>query len=169
MRPILSVPAFVLCAALCGACDVQPAGPATHDHDHAAPAAGDHGGLHQHTAPHGGSLVVLADEAINLELLVDAGTGAMTAWVLDGECENPVRIAQEAIELTLTLGGSAVAVRLDAVENALTGEKKGDTSQFAGAHDGLRGAGRFSGVVRSVKVGPRAFQGVKFEYAGGHR
>ena len=33
------------------------------------------------------------------------------------------------------------------------------------AHEALRGVGDFSGVIRSVRVGPRAFQNVKFRYA----
>ncbi|MCE9638229.1 MAG: hypothetical protein K8T90_21205 [Planctomycetes bacterium] len=169
MRPSFAFAlVFAAASAVVVGCD-GPGPGAEAGHDHAAATGSESSGLHQHKAPHGGSLVVLQDEALNLELLVDTATGALSAWVLDGECENPVRIAQETIELTLNLNGSAVAVRLDAVENALTGEKKGDTSQFAGANDGLRGVGRFTGVVRSVKVGPRAFQGVKFDYAGAHR
>jgi hypothetical protein len=107
----------------------------------------------------------LEHEALNVELLVDPKEGTLDLWVLDGHCEDVVRIAQEAVELTLVLGGTAVAVRLDAVENALTGEKKGDTSQFRGSHEGLRGAGDFDGTLRSIRVGPRSFADVKFRYA----
>jgi len=151
-------------ALLLSACDVQERVRQA-ERDALGPTAGEPSGGHRHEAPHGGALVELEHEALNLELLVDPSTGTMTAWVLDGHCENAVRIPQEAIELTLVLGGTAAAVRLDAVENPLTGEKKGDTSQFRGAHDGLRGAGEFAGTVRSVKVGPRAFESVKFRYA----
>jgi hypothetical protein len=151
-------------AAAVAACDVQSSS-APGAGVHAGPGSGEPAATHHHVAPHGGSLVELEHEALNLELLVDPSTGTMTAWVLDGECENAIRIPQETIDLTLALSGTAVAVRLDAVENPLTGEKKGDTSQFRGAHDGLRGAGEFDGAVRSVKVGPRAFGNVKFRYA----
>lgn len=169
MRPparIAALSALLLAALAAGACDGQGSGGAPTSSrplldEQEKPA----GRLHVHKAPHGGTLVVLADEALNLELLADPATGALTAWVLDGEAENPVRITQDAIDLTLTVGGTAQAVRLDAVANALTGETQGDTSQFAGRSDSLRGAGAFSGVVRSVTVGTRAFQSVPFHYA----
>lgn len=143
--------------------------PGVHDdhagHDHGVRDTGAEPAAHQHAAPHGGTLVALEAEVFNVELLLDPATGTLTAWTLDGHCEHPVRIVQDAIELTLDLSGTAVAVRLDAVANPLTGETKGDTSEFRGSHDGLRGAGDFSGTIRSVRVGPRAFQDVKFRYA----
>lgn len=153
-----------LLAALAAGCD--PGGSAAHDHAHEDHAAHEeHAEAHVHTAPHGGTLVELEHEALNLELLVDPSAGTLTAWVLDGHCENPVRVTQEAIEVTAVLGGTATAIRLEAVANALTGETKGDTSEFRGAHDGLRGAGEFDGTLRSLQVGPRAFTSVKFRYA----
>lgn len=130
-----------------------------HDHDH------DQGRAHVHAAPHGGSLIVLEEEVLNAELLVDASTGAVSLWVLDGHCESPVRVTQKEVALTVNVGGTARTVRLDAVADALTGETVGDTSQFAATDDELRGVASFSGTIQSLSVGGRSFQSVKFEYA----
>ena len=159
--------AAALTFAACG--ESGPANTPTSSRQFRQGDASPEGHAHVHHAPHGGTLVVLADEALNVELLVDVATGGLTAWVLDGEAENPVRIAQESIELTLDIGGTAQSIRLDAVANDLTGEKKGDTSQFAGRSDSLRGVGAFSGTLGNVTVGTRAFQSVTFRYAGQHR
>ena len=47
---------------------------------------------HEHTAPHGGTLVALGEEFGHLELLLNKETGELTAYVLDGEAEKPVRL-----------------------------------------------------------------------------
>src|SRR5881628_3178191 len=113
--------AAILCLALAGCgekSDVlsgdSPSGPAP---------------VHEHHAPHGGALQVLGEEAAHVELSLDTKTGKLTAWVLDGEAERPVRIAQPSLHLTLTDIGT---VDLAAVANPLTGETAGDTSQFEG-------------------------------------
>ena len=49
---------------------------------------------HEHHAPHHGALEVLGDEFAHVELVLDEKTGRLTAYVLDGEAENP-RALQE--------------------------------------------------------------------------
>jgi hypothetical protein len=162
-RPETFAAAAALAAALAVAgCDAGAHEHAGHGHDE-----GEHGDEsgHVHVAPHGGTLVVLEEEALHVELVLDPTDGTLTAFLLDGHCENPVRVAQDAIELTVTVGGTAEALRLAAVANELTGETVGDTSQFAGRSDSLRGAGEVPGTLRQVKVGARAFQGVPFRVA----
>src|SRR5262249_41345089 len=107
-------------------------------------------------APHGGALVELGDEAAHVELVLDAATGKLTAYVLDGEAENPVRIAQESLRFSLSDGD----VELKAVANPLTGERVGDTSQFEGTSDKLKGAKSFRGVLTTITA-----RGVKFDAA----
>jgi len=166
MIEVIRTVLLLTAAAALAACDVHDGvGDAdTHAaHDHATPHE------HVHVAPHGGTLVVLQQEVLNAELLLDATTGTLTLWVLDGECENPVRVKQLEVELTVTVGGTAHAVRLDAVGDALTGETPGDTSEFVAQSDVLRGASDFEGSIRSLTVGSRAFQSVGFRYAGAAR
>jgi hypothetical protein len=155
------LPALLVAAALA----VAGCGDAGHDHDHdhdAAPAATGH----RHAAPRGGTLVEISHEAVNVEFLLDPATGTLTAWILDGCAEKPVRVVQETIPLQVVADGTAFRLDLAARASELTGETKGDTSEFAGQHDGLRGAATFRGLIERLDVAGRSYQGVKFQYAG---
>lgn len=165
MRRAFGLPvAFALAAALTlGGCDGHSAAEPGHDHDHEHDHAGE-AGEHHHVAPHGGTLVELQHEGANVELVLDATTGTLTAYVLDGCCEKPVRITQDAIAMQVVAGGTAFRLDLAAQAREMTGEKKGDTSEFAGQHDRLRGASAFKGVIERIDVAGRSFQSVKFEY-----
>jgi hypothetical protein len=121
-----------------------------------APTASSH--THHHTAPRGGTLVELGDEFAHLEFVFDAGAGRLTAYVLDGEAERGVRIAQDAIVLRLDATGEAI--RLEPVAGVLTGETVGDTSQFEAVSPALAGARQIVGVVEAVTVRGQAFQNV---------
>ena len=59
------------------------------------PAPEPEGG-HEHVAPHGGALVELGEELAHLELVHDPTTGTLTAYVLDGEAEQAVRVSASA-------------------------------------------------------------------------
>ncbi len=115
---------------------------------------GGPGGHHEHLAPHGGALQVLGEEFAHVELVFDPKSGRLTAFVLDGEAESPVRVAHPSIDLTV--GGEKIELR--AVASPLTGETVGDTSQFEGASERLRGATQFDGVLRTITA-----RGVKFD------
>lgn len=127
-----------------------------------APAPEAEGG-HEHVAPHGGALVELGEEFAHIELVHDAASGALTAYVLDGEAEQAVRVTLPALELDITpAGGAATTVSLAAKANALTGESVGDSSQFVATVAALKGVTRFTGVVRQVTVRGQAFSTVAF-------
>ena len=126
--------------------------------------------VHEHHAPHGGALVELGEgEFAHLELLLDPAQGLLTAYSLDGEAENPIRLKQD--KLVLKLGGLPGAkeqsLALTAQPNGLTGETVGDTSEFAGRSDALRGAAVFTGSVQSVTTKGQRFDNVAFSYPKG--
>lgn len=124
---------------------------------------------HEHTAPHGGTLVVLGKEFAHVELVLDKATGKLTGYVLDGEAENPVRLAQKAIELKLSMDASQKsALQLMGVANTLTGETEGDTSQFAGQSDALKGATKFQVEIASITVKGKKFTNVAFGFPEGN-
>ena len=130
---------------------------------------------HEHSAPHGGTLVVLGDEFAHIELVLDQGTGELTAYVLDGEAESPVRLEQENIEIRIAVpdtGGnepaSKLPLKLNAVYNILTGEKKGNTSEFAARSDSLKGLKQFGAVITAITVKGREFQEVEFGFPEGN-
>jgi hypothetical protein len=128
--------------------------------------------VHEHHAPHGGTLVELGEEFAHLELVLNAQTGTLTAYVLDGEAEQSVRIVQPQIEISVRLPGSGsakvLALTLPAAANPLTGETVGQSSQFQTQSDALKGARRFSGTVKSVSARGGSFENVAFRFPEGN-
>jgi hypothetical protein len=135
-----------------------------------APQAADSGTphKHQHHPPHGGTPVVLGDEAYHVELVLDASSGTLQAFVLDGEMEDFIRSAVPSIEIVATVGGSPRTLVLAAVPNPATGETVGDTSEFEGRADWLRATPEFDGVLRSVAIRGTTFTDVKFNFPKGN-
>ena len=125
---------------------------------------------HEHTAPHGGTLVVLGDEFAHVEFVLEKSTGKLTGYVLDGEAEKPIRLSQETIELKINRlnAGQTLPLQLTAVENILTGETRGDTSQFAAQSDELLSATEFHAEIVSVAVKGQTFTDVDFKFPEGN-
>lgn len=122
---------------------------------------------HEHHAPHGGSLVELGEgEFAHLELLLDPVTGELTGYSLDGEAENPIRLKQPQIDLLLrgVKGPGEFTLPLAARANSLTGETVGDTSEFSGRSDLLKGATRFTGRILTISTKGSKFDAVEFEF-----
>lgn len=127
-------------------------------HDHAKKSAHS---AHVHVAPHGGTLVEIGDHAYNVEFLRDATTGKLTAWILDAQAENFIRLKAPALELVAMPGGKFTPLTLAAVANPATNEKVGDTSQFEVQADWLKTAGSFSGIF-SVEINGTKYEQVAY-------
>ncbi len=132
----------------------------------------NHGHGHAHAAPHGGTLVVLGDHGGHLELVLDPKEGRLTGYVLDAHAENPVRIAQESITLKIAGRGkersTSFTLTLAAVGSELTGEKKGDTSEFSGKAGQLKKLKRFQGLLSDVNLRGQKFKRVSFNFPEGN-
>jgi hypothetical protein len=134
--------------------------------------------VHEHKPPHGGALVELGDEAAHVEFLLDSKRGELTAYVLDGEAENPVRLAQREIvvrfsALNRPTGETSVIadgqeLHLTAVTNVLTGEIESDSSQFAASSDALKGVSGFRGTLTALTIRGATFAPVSFRYPEGN-
>ena len=135
---------------------------AGHDHSAAAPAK------HEHKAPHGGTPVVLGAETYHLELVRDAATGTLTAYVLDGEMENFIRVKGAAIEIVAKIGSGTQTLALQAVANPATGETVGDTSQFEARADWLKSTATFDATLTSLEIKGTAFSAVAFNFPKGN-
>jgi hypothetical protein len=112
--------------------------------------------------------VVLGDEAYHIELVLDAPSGTLQAYVLDGEMENFIRSAEPSIEIEATVDGTARTLVLAAVPNSATGETVGDTSLYQVQADWLRTAREFDGVLRRITLRGTTFTGVKFNFPRGN-
>ena len=117
-------------------------------------------GGHSHTAPHGGTLVEVGEHDYNVELVRDAATGKLTAYVLDGHAENFIRITAPAIQLVAFTGGEKRPLSLRAVANPATGETVGDTSQFEAQADWLKSTSEFPGEIPALEIRGTRFQKV---------
>lgn len=156
------------CLGFAFACQATP--PDTRPQPAVQAENGDHDEGHEHTAPHGGSLVELGEEFAHLELVLDSATGTLTAYALDGEAEQPVRIAAGSLALTVTPNDAIEShqVTLQAIDNPLTGERVGDTSQFRAIVAVLAGQSRFRGHLVAIQLRGRQFSNVAFEFPAGH-
>lgn len=165
----------VLTLGLLVGCDRTPANqpaatsrPAAHSHedDHAGHS---HEHTHAHHAPHGGALVVLGEEVAHVEFLLDSGTGLLTCYILDEEAQGALRIKDEVIRLRVTTspGGPEIALELTAVENRLTGETRGNTSEFRVTDERLRGLSAFDAEIARLTIRGREFSAIRFAYPKG--
>ncbi len=125
---------------------------------------------HEHHPPHKGTLVEFGEEFAHLELVIDAATGKVSGYVLDGEAEKAVRVAQKEIEIKVPKSDKteAFTVTLKGQTVVLSGEKEGDTSEFAGESEKLKGLKDFDGVVSAITVKGKEFKDVKFNFPKGN-
>jgi hypothetical protein len=132
------------------------------------PAADAKPAKHEHHPPHGGTPVVLGVEIYHLEFVLDPASGQLSAYVLDGEMENFIRIAAPSFEVVATVGGTKQTLFLSAVANYATGEKTGDTSLFATSADWLKTTKSFDAVITQIEIRGTTFSGVEFNFPKGN-
>ena len=123
---------------------------------------------HEHHPPHGGTPVVLGDEVYHVELVRDAATGKLQAFVFDGELENFIRSSVPSFEIDATVNGAPQTLVLKAVPNPATGETVGDTSLFETQADWLKTADNFDAVLKSITIRGTTFSDVKFNFPKGN-
>jgi hypothetical protein len=117
-------------------------------------------------APHHGTLVKLGKDFAQVECVLDAAQGVLTVYVMDAEEGNPIRLVQDAIRVNGNAEGRPFTVKLDAMANPATGEKKWDTSEFQGRSKDLVGLSKFEGKVFFIRVKGMNFRNVRFQYSG---
>lgn len=147
------------------------------DHAHEGEEAGheghDHGDEkdegHHHAAPHDGTLVVFGEEFAHVEILLDAKSGRLDLYVLDGSAEAGVRLKHESLALSVDPGAEgAMELSLAALESVGTGETVGDSSHFSITDERLKGLDHFQAVLRSISIKGQTFSDVTFKYPEGN-
>lgn len=162
MRPFRFITIATLClsgVAFTTSCGKKPETSTT--------AAG-HSAPHEHVAPNGGTPVVLGDEASHLELVLDAKTGTLKAFVLDGEMEDFIRLNTPSFEVVATVRGEKQVLVFQAVADPATGEKIGDTSLFEASAEWLKTVREFDAVLTTVTIRGTTFAGVHFNFPRGN-
>jgi len=132
-----------------------------HRHD---PAGHSH---HEHKPPHGGTPVELGHHQYHLEFVHEPTTGALKAYVMDGELEFFVRIPAETFEVAAQVAGTAELLTFRAVANNATGETVGNTSQFEAQADWLRTQTNFDATLKVITIKSSTFTNVTFNFPKG--
>ena len=132
-------------------------------HDH-----GEKAHHHHHDPPNGGTGLTLGDEDAHIELLRDAATGKMKAWILAPHMSGYTRIKQETLEITAKVGGEEKTLTFKAVANSATGETVGNTSLFEAEADWLKTTDTFDGTLKQVDIKGKIFSGVAFNFPKGN-
>ena len=123
---------------------------------------------HEHKPPHGGTPVVLGDEAYHVELVLDAASGNLQAYVLDGEMEGFIRLPAPSVEFEMRVNGVPQILVLRAVANPATGETISDTAMFEAQAEWLKTAREFDGTLQSITIHGTTFTEVKFNFPKGN-
>lgn len=123
---------------------------------------------HEHVAPHGGTAVVLGNEACHLEFVLDRTLGKLTAYVMDGEMENYLRISAHSFTIIAKVNGELRELSFTATENTATGEKIGDTACFEAVAEWLKTAAAFDAVLTQLEIRGVAFTDVSFNFPRGN-
>jgi hypothetical protein len=123
---------------------------------------------HEHKPPHGGTPVVLGHEEYHVELVLEAATGTMQAYVMNGELEEFVRVSAPSFEVAAQRAGGEETLVFKAVPNRATGETVGDTSFFTAQAEWLKTAKTFDAVLKELKVQGSVYQNVAFNFPKGN-
>jgi len=128
------------------------------DHGHAAEKG------HNHAAPYGGALVELGDHEFQVNLLLDAESGKLEAYLFDGHAEHAVPSAMTSLTVRATVDGKSVTIVLQPVANPYADDEQGKSSKFAGQSDALKKLEEFEGELESVTIAGKTFEAVAFHY-----
>ena len=123
------------------------------------PAAEEHEEGHAaHDPQYGGTLIELGAHEANIEIVLDAEAGKLTAYLWDAHVTGPARSDMKSIEVTCGQG----TFQLLPVANELTGETVGDTSKFEVTDEKLRGAKEVEGTIASLELMGLSFTETEF-------
>jgi hypothetical protein len=123
-------------------------------------------GLHKDQPPHGGTPVALGDN-YNIEFVLDAASGTLSAYILDDEMEEFVRSGMPSFALTAKIGGAEQTLVFKPVANPATGETVGDTALFTAQAGWLKTTKAFGAVIKSVTLDGTTFTNVAFNFPKG--
>jgi hypothetical protein len=138
-------------------------------HDHAK--EGGHAHHHAEHGPHKGTLVVLSGHKNHLELVLDAATGKLTGYILDDDAHDAVAIKQGELVLGVALPGKEkddLPEPFEVTLSAVKPSEAGESSEFAGESEKLKGVKEFNAVLTSIKVGEKEEKDVKFNFPKGN-
>ena len=109
--------------------------------------------------------MVLGEEFGHLELLLNKETGELTAYILDGEAEKPIRLP--GTPLAIQIDGKE-SLTLNPVADELTGETEADSATYRGTAEALKNRNSFDGILSKIEMKGQAFENVTFKFPKGN-
>lgn len=121
-----------------------------------------------HPLIEGGSLIELGDHEANLEVHLNAETGELVIYLVDGHATDYVRSSQVSLLVTVEPAeGEAYTLTLPQVASTLSGEKVGDSSKYQLQDDRLKGATDLHGKVASVAMLGTTYSDIEIAWPAG--
>lgn len=130
------------------------AGRNEHDHGH------DHDHGHHHHAPHHGSLTMLGEHLAQIELVVDAESGKVEAYILDGDAEQALTVDHADLELVISLPDATEPLTLKLAPADAAKQQDG----FVAQDDKLKGVKAFKATLTSLKIKDQTHDKVAVEF-----
>jgi predicted small lipoprotein YifL len=155
-----SMSALAALALLTGCGDSAPSGHPSSAHPHSHD---------DHAPPHGGTPVLIADDEYHLELVLDASSAKMQAYVLDGHLEDYVAVTETNFLIRAMIGNREEQLSFRRVADRASGKVADKSSVFEAQADGLKGVREFTGGIPSITLNGRTFTNLSFPFPKGSK
>jgi hypothetical protein len=138
----------------------------SHGHSHEGENAHSHD---DHAPPHGGTPVIVADDKFHLELVHDATTGKMQAYVLDGHLEGYVQVPETSFALVAKAGGKDEQLAFQRAPEPASGKVPEKSSVFEAQAEWLKSAKEFEGNFPVITLDGKTFTNISFSFPKGSK
>jgi hypothetical protein len=122
---------------------------------------------HSHAPPHGGTPVVVEEHKYHLELVRDATTGLMQAYVLDDHLHDFIKVPETNFTMVANLGGQTERLEFQRVTNAMSPNPTDPSFQFEARADWVKGATNFEGSIPTITLKGQTFTNITFPFPKG--
>jgi hypothetical protein len=171
-RLATSVCVLALSVCIVAGCNPEPAPKAAEQAGHDDHDDHEHGHHHHHHAekgPHGGTLVAVGEDAAHLEIVLDAQTGTLTAYILDAQAKQPVSLQQDTIDLGFSVQKEgAKKDDLPELRDVILKRSAESNAEYTGQSDDLKGLKEFGAAIGSITIGDKEFKNVEFRFPEGN-
>jgi len=138
----------------------------SHGHSHEGESAHRHD---DHAPPHGGTPVVVADDKFHLELVHNATSGKMQAYVLDGHLEGYVQVPETSFVLAAKAGGKEEQLTFQRAPESASGKVPEKSSLFEAQAEWLKSAKAFDGSIPTITLNGTTFTNISISFPKGSK
>lgn len=122
---------------------------------------------HYHEAPHGGTRVALGEKH-HMELVLNASSGAMQSYLLDGHMHEYVLIPPQTFEILGTNSSGRETLVFHPVTTNQAGKASERTALFEAKSDWLTTNQNFGGLLRQITIQGKEYKNISFRFPEGN-